>query len=105
MSVVAASHNPLFAMVGGDLAYANGMVTCYRKWDRVCVRCSIVFFVSFYYSHIRLLVLNQYVELSEPTNMFHIKLLVKWLLNWRTYMVTSFGDYIPFVLAIGNHEG
>lgn len=31
---VAARQNPQFAVVGGDIAYANGDVTNYRKWDR-----------------------------------------------------------------------
>ena len=32
-SQVAASHNPSFALIGGDLAYANGWAPCYLKWD------------------------------------------------------------------------
>ncbi|MCC6488009.1 MAG: metallophosphoesterase family protein [Candidatus Hydrogenedentes bacterium] len=31
---VAARQNPQFAIVGGDIAYANGDVKNYRKWDR-----------------------------------------------------------------------
>jgi len=30
---VAGKQDPLFAMVGGDIAYANAMETCYRQWD------------------------------------------------------------------------
>ncbi len=29
----AAANNPLFSMVGGDIAYANGDPHCYRRWD------------------------------------------------------------------------
>eukprot|EP00744_Colponema_vietnamica_P003103 GILI01004797.1.p1 GENE.GILI01004797.1~~GILI01004797.1.p1 ORF type:complete len:678 (+),score=143.56 GILI01004797.1:67-2034(+) len=29
----AARQNPLFGLVGGDVAYDNGMHTCYRTWD------------------------------------------------------------------------
>ena len=31
---VAARQNPQFAVIGGDIAYANGDVKNYRKWDR-----------------------------------------------------------------------
>eukprot|EP01113_Clastostelium_recurvatum_P004563 TRINITY_DN12017_c0_g1_i2.p1 TRINITY_DN12017_c0_g1~~TRINITY_DN12017_c0_g1_i2.p1 ORF type:complete len:636 (-),score=118.01 TRINITY_DN12017_c0_g1_i2:31-1938(-) len=31
---IAAQKEPLFAMVGGDIAYDNGFATCYRRWDR-----------------------------------------------------------------------
>jgi hypothetical protein len=30
---LAASKEPSFMVFGGDLAYANGMKTCYRRWD------------------------------------------------------------------------
>src|SRR5699024_11201494 len=30
----AASYEPYFAMVGGDLAYANNMPGCYLRWDQ-----------------------------------------------------------------------
>jgi hypothetical protein len=30
----AASKSPLFAMIGGDIAFDNGMPTCYRRWDQ-----------------------------------------------------------------------
>jgi len=33
ISQFAAKFNPSFAMVGGDLAYANDYATCYRVWD------------------------------------------------------------------------
>lgn len=29
----AAAHEPSLILLGGDLAYANGMKTCYRRWD------------------------------------------------------------------------
>lgn len=32
-SVQAAATNPDFAVIGGDIAYANGWWPCYRKWD------------------------------------------------------------------------
>jgi len=31
---LAGKSNPLFAMVGGDIAYDSGFSTCYRRWDR-----------------------------------------------------------------------
>jgi hypothetical protein len=33
MSKVAASHDPYFVLFGGDLAYANSNLYCYRRWD------------------------------------------------------------------------
>jgi len=30
----AAGKNPYFAMIGGDVAYDNGFVWCYRRWDQ-----------------------------------------------------------------------
>eukprot|EP00742_Colponemidia_sp_Colp-10_P005383 GILJ01005752.1.p1 GENE.GILJ01005752.1~~GILJ01005752.1.p1 ORF type:complete len:646 (-),score=69.13 GILJ01005752.1:128-2065(-) len=33
MNKQAAKQNPLFAVVGGDIAYSNAMPTCYRAWD------------------------------------------------------------------------
>ncbi|KAL6075185.1 hypothetical protein QOT17_003597 [Balamuthia mandrillaris] len=33
MSNVAAALRPRFALVGGDFAYSNAMLTCYRAWD------------------------------------------------------------------------
>ena len=33
-SKLAASLRPRFALLGGDIAYANAMETCYRRWDR-----------------------------------------------------------------------
>jgi len=33
MSSVAASYEPYFAVVGGDIAYANGNIHCYKRWD------------------------------------------------------------------------
>jgi len=33
ISEVAASYDPYFAFVGGDVAYANGNINCYRRWD------------------------------------------------------------------------
>ena len=32
-SVAAAATDPAFALIGGDLAYANGWGPCYLKWD------------------------------------------------------------------------
>ncbi|RME03410.1 MAG: hypothetical protein D6805_06660 [Planctomycetota bacterium] len=31
---VAASYDPMFAVIGGDIAYADGRVSAYREWDR-----------------------------------------------------------------------
>jgi len=33
MSKVAASHNPSFVLFGGDIAYANSDLHCYKRWD------------------------------------------------------------------------
>jgi len=33
ISKVAASHDPLFVLFGGDIAYANSNLHCYRRWD------------------------------------------------------------------------
>jgi len=33
LSKVAASHDPLFVLFGGDIAYANSNLYCYRRWD------------------------------------------------------------------------
>jgi hypothetical protein len=34
LAAKAANSNPLFGMVGGDIAYANGDPHCYRRWDQ-----------------------------------------------------------------------
>jgi len=33
MSQVAASHEPAFVLFGGDIAYANSNLFCYKRWD------------------------------------------------------------------------
>jgi len=33
MSQVAASHDPSFVLFGGDIAYANSNLHCYKRWD------------------------------------------------------------------------
>lgn len=33
LSLEAAKYEPLFAIVGGDISYENGMPACYRRWD------------------------------------------------------------------------
>ncbi len=32
--ITAAQLDPRFALLGGDLAYANALPTCYRVWDK-----------------------------------------------------------------------
>jgi hypothetical protein len=32
--ITAAQLDPRFAILGGDLAYANALPTCYRVWDK-----------------------------------------------------------------------
>lgn len=61
LSRIAASLNPHFAIIGGDIAYANAMETCYRRWD-------------------------------------------EWFDAWEQNMVTTEGNYVPMITAIGNHE-
>jgi hypothetical protein len=34
LSKFAATQEPLFAVIGGDIAYANGDSNCYRRWDK-----------------------------------------------------------------------
>jgi hypothetical protein len=34
VSMQASRQSPVFALIGGDLAYANGMTTCYGTWDK-----------------------------------------------------------------------
>lgn len=33
LTAVAASKRPLFAAIGGDMAYDNSIAACYRRWD------------------------------------------------------------------------
>eukprot|EP01119_Soliformovum_irregulare_P019900 TRINITY_DN6391_c1_g1_i1.p1 TRINITY_DN6391_c1_g1~~TRINITY_DN6391_c1_g1_i1.p1 ORF type:complete len:624 (+),score=110.96 TRINITY_DN6391_c1_g1_i1:88-1872(+) len=34
LSRMGASHSPHFAVVAGDVGYANGFIECYRRWDK-----------------------------------------------------------------------
>lgn len=38
LTKAAANKNPLFAIVGGDIAYANGDIFCYRRWVILVLR-------------------------------------------------------------------
>lgn len=61
VSRLAAKTDPDFALIGGDIAYDDGLPTSIRLWDT-------------------------------------------WLASWTKNMVTSQGNLIPIVAAIGNHE-
>jgi Purple acid Phosphatase, N-terminal domain/Calcineurin-like phosphoesterase len=61
MLIQAATHDPNFAVLGGDVAYVNGNLAQFAKWDTF----------------------------------------LDW---WELHMVTSTGNMIPLILAIGNHE-